>query len=142
MPELENDPLYATNDLRCENFDSFTETDERVHEEKRFRVAFEAFHAVRDPASPILLPLEALSNEQFLTRDMAITIDDVNVGKYKSFGIPIKFSETPGGIQKSSPLLGENTEEVLRSVGYSDAEIRELIDEEIIGIPETDGAEG
>ena len=73
---------------------------------------------------------------------MAITIDDVNVGKYKSFGIPIKFSETPGGIQKSSPLLGENTEEVLRSVGYSDAEIRELIDEEIIGIPETDGAEG
>ena len=24
MPELEKDPRYATNDLRCENFESFT----------------------------------------------------------------------------------------------------------------------
>lgn len=142
MPELENDPLYATNDLRCENFDSFTKLMREYMKKKDSEWLLKRFTLYGIPASPILLPLEALSNEQFLTRDVAITIDDVNVGKYKSFGIPIKFSETPGGIQKSSPLLGENTEEVLRSVGYSDAEIRELIDEEIIGIPETDGAEG
>jgi hypothetical protein len=38
-------------------------------------------------------------------------------------GIPIKLSETPGGVEKAPPKFGEHNREVLRAVGYSDDDI-------------------
>lgn len=134
MPEMENDPLYATNDLRCENFESFTELMKNFMKTKSQEWLLERFHAYNIPAAPILLPIETLNDRQLTARDMAITIEDANVGEYRTFGIPIKFSLTPGGIRKSSPLLGEDTEKVLKSVGYTDGEIKKLVDEEIVGV--------
>jgi crotonobetainyl-CoA:carnitine CoA-transferase CaiB-like acyl-CoA transferase len=40
-----------------------------------------------------------------------------------SIGLPIKFSETPGSVQRAAPLLGQHTREVLREHGFSDAEV-------------------
>lgn len=37
-----------------------------------------------------------------------------------------RFSATPAGLHRSSPALGEHTEEVLRECGLNDAEIQEL----------------
>lgn len=39
---------------------------------------------------------------------------------------PVYLSETPGEIRTRAPLLGEHTDEVLASVGYSAAEIAKL----------------
>jgi formyl-CoA transferase len=36
------------------------------------------------------------------------------------------FSRTPGSSQRTAPLLGQHTAEVLREIGYSDALISEL----------------
>lgn len=135
-PELEKNPLYADNELRCRNFDSFTALMKEVMKSNTKEHFLERFAEHGIPAAPLLLPLETLSNEQFKARDMSVVIDDANVGKYRASGIPIKFSKTPGGIAKSSPRLGENTVDVLKAAGYSKEEIQTLIDEEIAGIPE------
>lgn len=136
MPELKEDPLYKTNDLRCENFKSFTALMEKAMKERTKEEMLKRFAEHRIPAAPLLLPLEALNHEHFKARDMSIEINDANVGTYRAFGLPAKFSKTPGGVRKTSPLLGENTCEVLKSVGYTDEEINKLIKEEIVGVPE------
>ena len=41
-------------------------------------------------------------------------------------GIIPKLSATPGAIRTPAPKLGEHTEEVLRGIGYSDADIARL----------------
>ena len=52
-------------------------------------------------------------------------------GKYLSVGNPIKLSASPTDV-KRSPLLGEHTDEIMKELGYSDAEIRELHSERVI----------
>jgi crotonobetainyl-CoA:carnitine CoA-transferase CaiB-like acyl-CoA transferase len=54
------------------------------------------------------------------------------LGKIKQTGIPIKFSRTPGGLDRPPPLLGEHNQEVLESLGFSSAEIEELRAKEVI----------
>jgi crotonobetainyl-CoA:carnitine CoA-transferase CaiB-like acyl-CoA transferase len=41
-------------------------------------------------------------------------------------GSAVKFSETATSIRRKPPLLGEHTDEILKEVGMTDAEIKVL----------------
>lgn len=135
MPELKDDPLYATNDLRCSNFEGFTKLMQGVFKEKTAAWLLERFSQFNIPASVIVDPVDDMTNPQMLARDMIIDIDDPNVGRFTAFGIPVKFSKMPGYIRKPSPLLGENSRDVLKEAGYTPEEIEGFISGEIIGVP-------
>jgi len=45
---------------------------------------------------------------------------------------PIELSETPGTYRRPAPLLGEHTDKILRSLGYSEAEIGKLRSERVV----------
>ena len=47
-------------------------------------------------------------------------------------GIPWKLTETSGAVRLPPPLLGQHTDEILRGLGYSPAEIQSLRDEQVI----------
>lgn len=137
MPELVDDPRFATNDLRCENYQEFTEIMAEYVADKNIDDLLEAFSENKIPASGIFAPLEAMDHPQIRARDMIISIDDPNVGSFKGFGIPVKFSKTPGFVAKPSPELGEDSCRILETLGYSKEEIDRLVEEEIVGTPET-----
>ena len=136
MPELAADPLYCDNDRRCENYGSFTALMKEYFRDKPSSWLLERFNERNIPAMTVNTPLQAASHPQMLARDMIIEMDDPNVGKFKGFGIPVKFSETPGNVDKASPLLGEDTCAVLKEIGYGQDEIDSFIENEIVGIPE------
>lgn len=136
MPELAADPLYYDNDRRCENYGSFTALMKEYFRDKPSSWLLERFNERNIPAMTVNTPLQAASHPQMLARDMIIEMDDPNVGKFKGFGIPVKFSETPGNVDKASPLLGEDTCAVLKEIGYGQDEIDSFIENEIVGIPE------
>ena len=45
---------------------------------------------------------------------------------------PIELSETPGIYRRRAPLVGEHTDEILRSLGFGDEEIAALREEQVI----------
>ena len=45
---------------------------------------------------------------------------------------PIELSETPGAYRRPAPRIGEHTDEILRGLGYDEAEISALRAEKII----------
>jgi len=52
-------------------------------------------------------------------------------GKLRMASPPINFSKTPSSIRALAPRLGEHSAEVLQTLGYSDAEIRTMMDAKI-----------
>lgn len=78
------------------------------------------------PVSKVNTLAEALSDPQVKRRGMLLELQDAAAGHIRQLGIPIKLSETPGSVRSLSPLLGENTDEVLLDLGYDMAQIRRL----------------
>jgi alpha-methylacyl-CoA racemase len=77
---------------------------------------------------PVLGLDEALDSELVRARDMVIELDQPGTDGVKQLGMPVKFSRTPGGPQGPGPVLGADTEDVLRDAGFSENEIAELIE--------------
>jgi crotonobetainyl-CoA:carnitine CoA-transferase CaiB-like acyl-CoA transferase len=63
---------------------------------------------------------------------MVVELEHPSAGTIRMTGIPVKFSETPGAVETPPPLLGEHTGEVLRGLGYSQAEIGALREKGVV----------
>lgn len=48
------------------------------------------------------------------------------IGTFKDIAAPVYFTETPGVMRNSAPLLGQHTTEVLGRLGFSEAELSSL----------------
>ena len=69
---------------------------------------------------------DVFADPQVLSRNMLVEIPHPTLGKIKQAGIPIKFSQTEGSIDRHPPLLGEHTGEILLELGYSDEDVERL----------------
>lgn len=71
------------------------------------------------PCGPINTIDKVVKDPQLLARDMIVKTIHSVAGELLVPGIPVKLSETPGKVETPAPLLGEHTEEVLRTwLGY------------------------
>ncbi len=72
-------------------------------------------------------------DEQLEHRQMFPQISHDLLGEYLTDGLPIRLSETPGGVRVRAPLWGEHTGEVLAGVlGYRDDRIAALRQREVL----------
>jgi crotonobetainyl-CoA:carnitine CoA-transferase CaiB-like acyl-CoA transferase len=85
------------------------------------------------PAGPVLTPRQALEDPQVQAMGDLYPMDIPGVDKKVPIaGPPFRLSKTPGTMRVRPPMLGEHTDEVMRELGYGDAEIADLRAKRII----------
>ncbi|GAI41292.1 unnamed protein product, partial [marine sediment metagenome] len=67
---------------------------------------------------------EAIQDPQLRARNMVVDIDHPKLGKIQNIASPIKYSRTPLTIRSNAPKIGQNTNEILDSLGYSAEQIK------------------
>ena len=132
MPELKENPDYITNVERAQNRIKIVPFLQEIFLKRPVMDWVEQLQKVSVPCGPINNLADVFSDPQILSRNMYLEMAHPTLGKIKQTGIPIKFSRTPGGLDRHPPLLGEHNQEVLESLGYSPAEIEELKAQEVI----------
>ena len=65
------------------------------------------------PAGPVLHYDEVYTDPQILARDMVVETNHPVTGPFRTMGVPVKLSATPGSVRRAAPQLGEHTNEVL-----------------------------
>ena len=68
---------------------------------------------------------EVLEDPHLREREMIVEVEHPVRGRYVTVGNPIKLSDSPTTIGPS-PLLGQHRQEILKELGYSDADIESL----------------
>jgi crotonobetainyl-CoA:carnitine CoA-transferase CaiB-like acyl-CoA transferase len=80
-----------------------------------------AWMADKDVAfAPVKSLREGLDDPQVRHREMVVEDEK----GWEHIGLPIKFGHEPGRVDAALPERGQHSEEILRGLGYGDAELR------------------
>jgi crotonobetainyl-CoA:carnitine CoA-transferase CaiB-like acyl-CoA transferase len=126
MPELLADPRFRTNTDRMANLTALVDLMSPRVKTRTTAQWTAALEAAGVPAGPVNRISDMLADPQVAARAMVVEVDHPRAGRTKTLGLPIKFSETAGKVERPSPLLGQHTDEVLASLGYSMQDIDAL----------------
>jgi CoA:oxalate CoA-transferase len=74
------------------------------------------------PCSPVYGVDQLLTHPQLLARDMVVRLPHPRLGEVVTPGVAVKLSDTPGGVHRLGPELGEHNEEIYGGLLGLDAE--------------------
>jgi crotonobetainyl-CoA:carnitine CoA-transferase CaiB-like acyl-CoA transferase len=112
-PELTKDRRFATNADRVRNNEVLVGLLEQRFKEKPSAHWLDALEDLGIPAGPVLEFDEAMADPHIVARDMVVETEHPAAGTFKTLGIPVKLSDTPGALRRPAPRLGEHSAEVL-----------------------------
>jgi crotonobetainyl-CoA:carnitine CoA-transferase CaiB-like acyl-CoA transferase len=135
--ELQNDPRFLTNADRMRNLTALTETLTPLFKLRGSAEWLRRLENAGVPAGPVLEIGQMHADPQTLAREMVVETIHPTAGEVKTIGLPVKFSDTPGGVRRPAPLFGEHTREVLRENGFTDKEIDHLLAEGAVQMPDS-----
>jgi crotonobetainyl-CoA:carnitine CoA-transferase CaiB-like acyl-CoA transferase len=81
------------------------------------------------PFGPVLNAAEIMADPHFRQREMIVPVAYPELDRILEIaGVPVRMTETPGGVHRRAPRLGEHTEAVLREAGFGAEDITNWLD--------------
>ncbi len=126
-PELADDERFATNPSRVRHRDTLVPILAEMVKARGKADWIGALEAAGVPCGPINDLDEVFDNEQVVARGMQVSLPHPCGADVKLVRNPIRMSATPPDARTAPPLLGAQTEDVLRDMlGYDDVRIATL----------------
>ena len=133
VPELGLSPLFALNRDRVKNRAQLVPILEATMRTRRKADWLKALEAAKVPCGAINNLAEVFADPHIQSRDMVTHWQHPHQSDLRLVSSPIKLSATPVRTDLPPPLLGQHTDEVLRSVlNYPDAKLSELKGNKVI----------
>jgi crotonobetainyl-CoA:carnitine CoA-transferase CaiB-like acyl-CoA transferase len=133
LPQLPDDPRFATNEARVANRDALKAVLETRLKTRGKREWTDRFVAAELPAGPIHTLDEVFTDVQVQHCGLVETIQHATLGPLRQVPTPVFGTGAPGdGAKRETsrhppPALGEHTVEVLREAGFDPTDIDALL---------------
>jgi len=132
MPELIDDPRFATEALRWENHKTLRTIIE-TYTTTRTKLELREVLGGKIPFSPIYNAQEIFADPHFAARQMLPLVEHPGSAHMVAVpGVPVKLSLTPGGVRHRAPLIGEHTRAILDELGVAALQVEQLIQSGIV----------
>jgi formyl-CoA transferase len=132
LPELKTDPRFQERDTRKKNRKALTPLLEAKLKEKNTDYWIEVLNQNDVPSGAILGLEAALNQDQMKHRGTLQAIQVEGIGEVQLFNLTAQFEKAPARLEAPPPRLSAHTEEVLKGLGYTQAEIQKLRQENAI----------
>lgn len=133
LPDLPNNPNYATNAKRVENRAEIIDLLSKHFLTKTADEWVALIHPFKVPVGVINNIEQVMHEPQIIERKLKVEMPHPLSKDFVMVGCPLKLSETPITYERVPPRLGEHTKDVLKKhLGLSDERIYELESQGII----------
>ncbi len=133
QPELASDPRFATLEARKKNEDELEKLINAWTENLTASEVTSKLQAAGVAAFPALTNKELAEDLHMRGRGFFAELPHPEVGVRQHAGIPWQMSETPCRVRRPAPLLGQDTDYVMREIlGYSAKEVEALKEKEVL----------
>jgi crotonobetainyl-CoA:carnitine CoA-transferase CaiB-like acyl-CoA transferase len=132
LEHLLADERYATNAARVGNRALVTETLTALTRTMPTDEWIAKLEALKIGCGPINTLDRVFADPHVQARDMLVKMPHASGQEVTVVANPVKLSATPPDYRSAAPLLGQHTDEVLASLGYSAAEIASLREQKLV----------
>ncbi|MEM7359337.1 MAG: CoA transferase [Pseudomonadota bacterium] len=131
-PEWQDDPRFATDQLRGDHRDILCEPMAHWCAQRSSEESLHDLAAAGVPAGPVLSMQETLAHPQVAALGALSEVSYPGAPTAQVADLPLQFSHSETGIEQRPPTVGEHTQACLSELGFSDAEIAEFAQQQII----------
>lgn len=130
QPELATDPRFATirdrgRPERIEELNAIVEAWTRTLDARDLE---QRLLKAQVPSSRVYTIEDIYEDEHYRAREMLVQVPHPSLGHTTQIGVVPRLSRTPGAVRHTGPMLGQDTDAVLRAeLGWDDKRIHDLL---------------